>query len=69
MEEIWKKQGQYKNLQLKKNELKQYYYHNKDAEQTWKSTRNSCLMFQGNHVSYNYRKKGLKLKRESYNNK
>ena len=36
---IWnrfgKKQGQYKNLLLKKSELKQCYNHNKDAEQTW----------------------------------
>ena len=54
---------------MKKNELKQYYYHNKDAKQTWEIYKKLMLNVSGKPHFIQLQKKGLKLNREFYNNK
>ena len=63
MEQIWKKQGQYKNLQLKKNELKQCYNHNKDAEQTWEIYNKLMCNVSGQPRFIQLRKKRVEIEK------
>ena len=63
MEQIWKKQGQYKNLLLKKSKLKQRYNHNKDAEQTWEIYNKLMCNVSGQPRFIQLRKKRVEIEK------